>query len=119
MDDPALRQAAPESGRRPRPDAPDPDQPWLATGTPSQELIIVRVPRDAPVVSVSTCTQTMINSSGGSLGRGVGVRLVRLGVDAGLGALGVGDRRGGAGERVEARAGLREGDHLTDRVHAG
>jgi hypothetical protein len=40
-------------------------------------------------------------------------------VDAGLLALGRGDRRGRAGERVEPGRGLRERDHVADRVAAG
>src|SRR5699024_8320504 len=47
--------------------------------------------------------------------------LVRLGreIDARLLALLGGDRRRGVGQRVDAAAGLREGDGLADRVHAG
>src|SRR3954447_17422228 len=44
--------------------------------------------------------------------------LLRGGVDAGLLALRLGDRRRRTGERVVAGTGLREGDHLADRLDA-
>src|SRR5512139_2228864 len=47
------------------------------------------------------------------------VPLLGLGVDAGLRPLLRGDRRGRGGQRVVARPGLREGDHVADRVGPG
>src|ERR1700757_5542225 len=47
------------------------------------------------------------------------VNLLGLGVYSGLLALLGGDRRRRIGERVDAAAGLRERDHLADRVDSG
>src|SRR5699024_6313970 len=50
---------------------------------------------------------------------GLGVVVFRFEVDAGLGPLGLGDRGRGLGQRMEAAAGLREGDDFAGRVATG
>ena len=104
--------------------APDSGWPW----SPSRPRCTAARQRSptAPSAAPARCWTSRGASAPGSSGPGRPARRAaaappgpRLGVDAGLRALGVGDRRRRAGQRVEAGAGLREGDDLADRLDPG
>src|SRR4051794_6394643 len=110
------------------PSSSGPGAPWSAVVGDPPPVDHGRPATDTRELGASSGKTPMINGESGARRRVrragsaglAGQRLVvRIGVDPGLFALGLGDRRGSTGQRVVAGTGLREGDDLADRLDPG